>query len=658
MGRRRARLWALFQRCNPKAKAKTRKDLASAHVLEAERPEEFPTPEGYTYREQLCKSKEEIAQLKAERNNTRLLLEHLECLVSRYIPPVGMTAGKRQAQSPAGMRSEVEVLRALKLLFEHHKALDEKQMILSEENNQEKILTDRVLDVHHEQENMPSANGKRPSDGSLSPKEDMVKKMELQEIIERQLREQSQMEECLAALSAHVKHLEEDLDTARKDLLKSKNMNRKLERDVRETEDKNRQLQERLELVEKLQQRLWRAETLPEVEAEQAQRVASLSKDQLILNLETLRAEVDQTRLRGAPFHHSRPHLGSAPDLRFPVADQPADSLGNGAVLRCPQKGRLAALHDEPSEVQTPKEQDCEHTQQASMLADVAQAFESDEGVSDDEGDRVTLFSSATQLSPGRQADAKTLTVMMQEQLDVINEEIRLIEEEKENTEQWAEDTESREGRGSLGSLRRFKSVSSLNLLPTSSHAGSCPPLPKPRRRRHSLAQERDQLGIMTLGDTRSSLSEDLGVPYGNHCERMTLELRLPAIREEVGDDKTSIKCETSTLAWPRSLQLGRLHTGALRTATHEDLRDAHNSTGSQDSPGNNPSSSTSSQGSLHKAPKKKGIKSSISRLFRKKEKGRPEHPSKEALGPGGCFTVQREEGLQASPFCVSPVVP
>ncbi|XP_070630578.1 liprin-alpha-1-like isoform X2 [Bos indicus] len=494
-------------------------------------------------------------------------------------------------------------------------------MILSEENNQEKILTDRVLDVHHEQENMPSANGKRPSDGSLSHKEDMVKKMELQEIIERQLREQSQMEERLAALSAHVKHLEEDLDTARKDLLKSKDMNRKLERDVRE--------------------------------------------DQLILNLETLRAEVDQTRLRGAPFHHSRPHLGSAPDLRFPVADRPADSLGNGAVLRCPQKGRLAALHDEPSEartppppshswwapceapapshcgpeVQTPKEQDCEHTQQASMLADVAQAFESDEGLSDDEGDRVTPFSSATQLSPSRQADAKTLTVRMQEQLDVINEEIRLIEEEKENTEQWAEDTESREGRGSLGSLRRFKSVSSLNLLPTSSHAGSCPPLPKPRRRRHSLAQEGDQLGIMTLGDTRSSLSEDLGAPYGNHCERMTLELRLPAIREEVGDDKTSIKCETSTLAWPRSLQLGRLHTGALRTATHEDLRDAHNSTGSQDSPGNNPSSSTSSQGSLHKAPKKKGIKSSISRLFRKKEKGRPEHPSKEALGPGRIFT-------------------
>ena len=42
-------------------------------------------------------------------------------------------------------------------------------MILSEENNQEKILTDRVLDVHHEQENMPSANGKAsPWSRSLS----------------------------------------------------------------------------------------------------------------------------------------------------------------------------------------------------------------------------------------------------------------------------------------------------------------------------------------------------------------------------------------------------------------------------------------------------------------------------------------------------------
>ncbi|XP_026338752.1 liprin-alpha-1 isoform X1 [Ursus americanus] len=754
-------------------------------------PQEFAalTKELNVCREQLLEREEEIAELKAERNNTRLLLEHLECLVSRHERSLRMTVVKRQAQSPAGVSSEVEVLKALKSLFEHHKALDEKVrerlrvalercslleeelgathkelMILKEQNNQKKTLTDGVLDMNHEQENTPSTNGKRSSDGSLSHEEDLAKVIELQDIIDKQSKEQSQMKERLAALSSHVAELEEDLDTARKDLIKSEEVNTKLQRDVREamaqkedmeerittlekrylaaqreatsvhdlndkleneiankdsmhrqTEDKNRQLQERLELAEqKLQQTLRKAETLPEVEAELAQRVAALSKaeerhgnieerlrqmeaqleeknqelqrarqrekmneehnkrlsdtvdkllsesnerlqlhlkermaaledknsllrevetakkqleeaqhdkDQLVLNVEALRAELDQTRLRGMPLHHGRPHLGSVPDFRFPVADGPTDSYSSSAVLRRPQKGRLAALRDEPSKVQTLNEQDWERAQQASVLANVAQAFESDVDVSDGEDDRDTLFSSAALLSPSGQADAQTLAMMLQEQLDAINKEIRLIQEEKESTEQRAEEIESRVGSGSLDSPGRFRSVGAAPQHPTSTLTGPSPPhsgRSTPRRGPHSPAREVDRLGVMTL---------------------------LPASREEVRDDKATIKCETSPPSSPRSLRLDRLHKGALHTVSHEDIRDVRNSTGSQDGPVSNPSSSNSSQDSLHKAPKKKGIKSSIGRLFGKKEKGRPGHAGKEPTGPAA--TSETENSSQ-----------
>ncbi|XP_012599862.1 liprin-alpha-4 isoform X1 [Microcebus murinus] len=714
-------------------------------------PQEFATltRELSMCREQLLEREEEISELKAERNNTRLLLEHLECLVSRHERSLRMTVVKRQAQSPSGVSSEVEVLKALKSLFEHHKALDEKvrerlRAALERVTTLEEQLAGAHQQVSALQQGAGVREGAAEEEGTveLGPKrlwkDEAGRVEELQELLEKQNFELSQARERLVTVTATVAELEEDLGTARRDLIKSEELSSKHQRDLREAlaqkddmeerittlekrylaaqreatsihdlndklenelankeslhrqcEEKARHLQELLEVAEqKLQQTMRRAETLPEVEAELAQRIAALTKaeerhgnieehlrqlegqleeknqelarvrqrekmnedhnkrlsdtvdrllsesnERLQLHLkermaaleekntlmqelessqrqieeqhhhkgrlseeiEKLRQEVDQLKGRGGPFVdgiHARSHMGSAADVRF--------SLSTATHAAPALHRRYSALREEPAK-------DWEPSPLPGVLASTAApAFDSDPEISDvDEDEPGGLVSSVDVASPSGHSDAQTLAMMLQEQLDAINEEIRMIQEEKESTELRAEEIETRVTSGSMEALN-LTQLRKRSSIPTSltalSLASASPPLSgrsTPKLTSRSAAQDLDRMGVMTL-------PSDL--------RKHRRKLLSPVSREENREDKATIKCETSPPSSPRTLRLEKLGHPAL---SQEEGKSALEDQGS------NPSSSNSSQDSLHKGAKRKGIKSSIGRLFGKKEKGR-----------------------------------
>ncbi|KAL5110524.1 Liprin-alpha-3 [Taenia crassiceps] len=231
-------------------------------------------------KDELTQRTEEVLELKAERNNTRLLLEHLECLVSRHERSLRMTVIKRHnlaatampdnddyngnaGGSSSGISSEVEVLKALKSLFEHHKALDEKvrerlKSAITRASQLEQELADLKSNHSHSEEQSPSVtlsqkHTEKLDVGTVTDASYDAKMASLSQISlggtsqECSLDGSENLRQRITELMAHSCELEQKLTSSSRELSRANNQISQLHSEL--TESENRRTEQEAKII-------------------------------------------------------------------------------------------------------------------------------------------------------------------------------------------------------------------------------------------------------------------------------------------------------------------------------------------------------------------------------------------------------------------------
>jgi len=273
-------------------------------------PQEFATltKELNQARELVLEKDEEISELKAERNNTRLLLEHLECLVSRHERSLRMTVVKRQTASQSGVSSEVEVLKALKSLFEHHKALDEKvrerlRVALEKNSSLEEECSGVRDELSRYKLGIIEAEAKKAKEGQDEVKEGdegekkvngsvevPLEVLELRKQIEKQSNDLGNATRTITELRTKVTELEDKLMSNSKELHAAQDLNQALQHEYKETMAQKEDQEERIATLEKRYLNSQREATQLHDLNERIEQEIKGKSDQIVLYQEKIKA--------------------------------------------------------------------------------------------------------------------------------------------------------------------------------------------------------------------------------------------------------------------------------------------------------------------------------------------------------------------------------